>query len=283
MTSLTTAGGLISFSTAEVAPIADLGIFGSLGVLLSLLYTIVLLPPLLALIPIKTEHVKKLGQKTILMDRVMNGVGHFAIAHARGILVFTAIALVISLFGASRIHFSHDVLKWFSKTSEIRQASETIDQELRGSVTCEAIIDTGEENGLYEPEMMNRIDESSRYFETLTNGKVFVGKVIGLPIMLKEINKALHENQQEFYTIPQNRELIAQEFLLFEMSGSDDLEDVVDSQFSKTRLTLKMPFTDAVAYESLIGKIEEHFQKNYQMSRSASPAWWRCSSKPFST
>ncbi|MFC1602554.1 RND family transporter, partial [Pseudomonadota bacterium] len=46
MTSLTTAAGLASFAGAEVAPISDLGILASSGVLLSLFFTIVLLPAL---------------------------------------------------------------------------------------------------------------------------------------------------------------------------------------------------------------------------------------------
>jgi len=54
MTAATTAGGLFSFSTSEVAPIADLGIFAGTGVLLAMVYTIILLPALLAVIPVRT-------------------------------------------------------------------------------------------------------------------------------------------------------------------------------------------------------------------------------------
>ena len=264
MTSLTTAGGLISFATADVAPIGDLGIFGSIGVMLSLLYTIVLIPPLLAIFPVKTEEIKAHGHKTTRMDRILDRIGHTAITYSKPILIFSGIVIVLSLLGALRIRFSHDVLKWFPEDNPIRQASEMIDHELRGSVTFEAIIDVGEENGLYEPDMMNKIEHSVQELEILDNGNVFVGKAIALSTILKEINKALHENQQQFYRVPQNRELIAQEFLLFEMSGSDDLEDVVDSLFSRTRLTLKLPFTDAVAYKPIMQQIEQHLERTYK-------------------
>ena len=263
MTSLTTAGGLFSFSTADVAPIADLGMFGSFGVMLSLLYTIILLPALLAIIPVNAAKIKERGQKTTLTDKAMTAIGNIAISYAKPILVLSAIIIIISIIGALRIRFSHDILKWFPEDDPNRQASEMIDKELQGSVTFEAIITVGEENGLYEPEILNRIEQSANYFETLDNGNVFVGKTFGITAILKEINKALNENQQEFYSVPQNRELIAQELLLFEMSGSNDLEDVVDSLFSRTRLTLKLPFTDAVAYKSIMDKIEQHFQQNY--------------------
>lgn len=45
MTSLTTAAGLASFAAAEVAPIADLGLFSAVGVLLSLVFTLSCSPP----------------------------------------------------------------------------------------------------------------------------------------------------------------------------------------------------------------------------------------------
>lgn len=58
MTNMTTAAGLISFAGADVAPVADLGIYASVGVILSFILTVVLLPALVALIPFKS------GQKS---------------------------------------------------------------------------------------------------------------------------------------------------------------------------------------------------------------------------
>jgi predicted RND superfamily exporter protein len=67
-----------------------------------------------------------------------------------------------------------------------------------------------------------------------------------LATIVKETNRALHSNDEKHYTIPTNANLVSQELLLFENSGSDDLEDVVDSQFSKARMTIKLPWTGAV-------------------------------------
>lgn len=263
MTSLTTAAGLFSFSTADVAPIADLGVFASIGVMLSLLYTILLLPALLAIFPLNTAKIKERGQKTTLTDRVMTAIGEFATGYSKAILTVSAIIIILSIIGALQIRFAHDVLKWFPEDNEIRRASEAIDEKLRGSITFEVVLDTGEENGLYEPELLNRIEQSARQLETLRDADIFVGKTIAITSILKEINKALNENRREFYTVPQQRELVAQELLLFEMSGSDDLEDVVDSLFSQTRLTLKLPFTDAIAYAQIMSDIKQHIRQTY--------------------
>ena len=73
----------------------------------------------------------------------------------------------------------------------------------------------------------------------------------------------MNENREAFYTIPQDEKLIAQEILLFENSGSDDLEDVVDSQFSKARFTIKVPFKDSIQYAKLIDIMDTHFTTRF--------------------
>jgi predicted RND superfamily exporter protein len=79
-----------------------------------------------------------------------------------------------------------------------------------------------------------------------------VGKTVSVVDVLKEINQALHNGRADSYAIPGNRDLIAQEFLLFENSGSDDLEKVVDRQFSTARLSAKVPWSDFQTYQGFV-------------------------------
>ena len=55
MTSVTTAIGVGSFSGSKVAPISDLGMFASLGVMISLFLTLTLLPALLSITKMKQK------------------------------------------------------------------------------------------------------------------------------------------------------------------------------------------------------------------------------------
>ena len=70
--------------------------------------------------------------------------------------------------------------------------------------------------------------------------------------VLKETHQALNENRPEFYAIPSSRRLVAQELLLFENSGSDDLEELVDSQFSRARISMRIPWTDWMLYPAFL-------------------------------
>ncbi len=263
MTSVTTAAGLVSFLTADVAPIAEIGMFASTGVMLGLIYTLVGLPALLALVPIKNRPFKGGARNATLMDRFLARIGSFSTGHPGPILVAAALIVAVSITAALKIRFSHHVLGWFPEKNEIRSATERIDHELRGSITLEVVVDTGRENGLYEPDILNRLEKATADIEPLELEGVFAGKAWSLTTILKEINQALNENRPDFYTVPQNRELVAQEFLLFENTGSDDLEDVVDSQFSMARFTIKVPFRDAVTYRAFDETVDRYFKENF--------------------
>lgn len=260
MTSLTTAGGLASFSTAEMAPVANLGIFSGVGVILSLFYTLVLLPALLALIPLKQ---KKHSGKNAGPDRFeafLDWVTGVSTTHAKAITAVTLVILAAGTFSASQLRFSHDVLKWLPESWSSRQATEKIDAVMGGTLNFEVLVDTGTENGLYDPEILKRLDSLAKEIDRYDDGRISVAKAVSVSDVLKEIHQALNENRPEFYAVPENRALIPQEFLLFENSGSDDLEKVIDSSYRLARFTIQVPWLDMFYYMPLLKKIEIRFE-----------------------
>ncbi len=256
LTSLTTAAGLASFSFSTVAPVARLGIFGAAGVLIVLVFTLILLPALLSIFPVKAKQKPKTDAgHHDRMEEMLVWFSHFSVKHAAKIVIVSVIFAIVALASASQLRYSHDPLKWFPEDHSVRVATEVIDHEMRGSISMELVIDTGKENGLYDLDVLQGLDELGRYAETIKTDLYFVGKAVSLSDIIKEIHQALNENRKEFYAIPQDAELIAQEILLFENSGSDDLEDWVDSRFSKARVTIKVPWIDAIDYHGLLDDV----------------------------
>lgn len=263
MTSLTTAAGLASFAGAEVAPISDLGLVAAGGVLIALLYTLVLTPALLSVLPLKAKSSDSAAARHRRMDALMLGIADIATGRARAVLLVSAALLVFGLAGAAQVKFSHTPFKWLPADEPARIATDFVDQQMRGASVVEVVVDSGERNGFYEPARMQALAQLGDELSQIDQGELFVGKTLSLADILKEINQALNENRDAFYTVPDDRRLIAQEFLLFENSGSDDLEDFVDSQFSKARFTIKMPWADAVLYEDFLGDIKQRFTRAF--------------------
>jgi predicted RND superfamily exporter protein len=94
-----------------------------------------------------------------------------------------------------------------------------------------------------------------RHSETLEVGQRRVGKVVSIVDVVKETHQALNENRPEFHALPEERVLIAQELLLFENSGSDDLEELTDTRFQTARVTVRTPWVDALEYPEFLDEI----------------------------
>lgn len=264
MTSITTASGLLSFAGADIAPISDLGIFSSVGVMLAMIVTLVIIPPIISLMPIKPKKSEEEGTSTGLIDKFLHTITDISIGNPKEILIVTCILLILAGVGISRLSFSHNILYWLPDDFSVRTATEFIDNKMKGSVTLEVILDTGIENGLHDPKFLKQLEEAVNYVETIDYGEVYTGKAWSLNTILKEINQALNSNDKKYYSIPLDQQLIAQELLLFENSGSDDLEDMVDSLFQKVRVTIKVPFTDAVKYSEFTNNVNKYFQDHFQ-------------------
>ena len=261
MTSVTTAVGIGSFAGSGVAPISDMGTFASIGVLISLILTLVLLPALLTITKLKAKSSDTHAYS--FFDHKMERLAEIPIKYYKIIITVSAVLVLIALYFGSKIELSHNPLKWFPQADKNRVSTELLDDKMRGTVSVEVVIDTKEENGWYSPERLAKLDAVTSEMAHYENGDYKVGKIISLIDVMKETNRALHENKEEEYRVPTDYNLIAQELLLFENSGSDDLEDLVDSRFSKTRVTIKLPWLDAIKSEPVIRHIQSSFEKAF--------------------
>ena len=256
ITSLTTAGGLLSFSPVKVAPVSDLGIFGAAGVLICVSFTLILLPALLALIPFSSDPKKKTPNQKNPADRILKSCGDFAVSRPWFVIAVSLGIALISSIGAAQLRFSHDPIKWLPDGHSLRSANQAINDHMKGSANLELVVRRAGENAVKDPEFMNRLEEFNQFAESQTYKDILIGKSSSIVDTVKEINQVLNEDQEEYYRVPQDRELIAQELLLFENGGTDDLENLVDTPFSQSRITLKSTWVDANQFVGLLEQLE---------------------------
>ncbi len=261
MTSVTTAAGLMSFTIAEIATISDLGYFASAGVVLAFIYTIVLLPALISLIPIKVKKEKAAIARANRMDGFLLFFSRISIGHPRKIIWICLVLFVISVYYIFQLHFSSFILTYFPEDHPVKIDLEYIEQQIGGSVTFEIVVDTRKENGIQDPSLLKHIARLTPRIESIKTDDMYVGKVISIVDIVRETHQALHDNDPTYYVIPDDRATIAQELLLFENGKPEDLEKIVDSQFSKTRITVKTKWNDSVLYKNFIGELNRMFRE----------------------
>jgi len=262
MTSLTTACGLMSFVFADVASVAQLGYIAPIGVMLALVYTVILLPALICILPIK-QGVPMPEHQLPVADRIFTWIA--TVTTHRPFLVsgISAVLVLLAIVAALPVRFSHNTLKWFPESSDVRVSTDLLDQVNGGSIMMEVLIDTGHDNGLLEPTVMEGLSEASEEIPRMEYFGIKTAKAWSLADVVKETNRALHEDREEAYAIPDDRQLIAQEIILFEASGSNDLEKFADMTYRVGRLSILAPFCDAILYTEYNAKLQDYLEKKF--------------------
>ena len=262
LTSLTTTIGLMSFATADMLPVANLGIYSSLGIMLAFGLSITLLPAMVSIFPIKPKtNGNNYSNKVI--ETIILFAAHISYQYPKTILSITIIIVSTATWLASQLVFSHNPLLWLPDQSPLRGSVETIDDELGGSVSVEITLDTGEEFGVYDPEFMKKLDSFCNRISNYKSSEFKVNKVVSIVDLLKETNRALHSNDHDYYKIPDTRELIAQELFMLELSGAKDLFRLTNRKYEKARVTISIPWIDALLYKPFMEEINQQLEMTF--------------------
>lgn len=249
MTALTTAAGLVAFVAAEVEQVLDLGILGAMGVGVTFCFTMIFLPAVLAILPFRSSRSRASLEGGAFF---LGACARLAIRYPKSLVAAALVLASVSIALIPKLDYSVDPMKYFPEGHWLREATEYADQRMAGMQSLEVVIDTGRENGLHEVEVLDGIEGLRSLVAELAAEGEHLGRTGSLLEIAKETHQALNENRPEFYAVPRDPKLIAQEFLLFENTGPDDLEDRVDSQFSKARLSVTAGWEDGVEKQRFI-------------------------------
>lgn len=233
LTAATTAVGFLSMLTAPVAPMRSLGIFASVGVLVSFLLAVTLVPAVLSLgddAPDTSDPGAEAGDAR--SARWFSRLADLVVGHHRAVaLIFVGLSLALGT-GLKETRVESHVLQAFRKDQEFRQAVEHVDKKLGGSTSVELVVDSGVPRGVFDPGFLRRLDELQRWVQD-TQGDV-VGATLSLTDLLKEINYAFSGERK----LPDSKDRAAQLMLLYE-AGNGDARIVVDYASRRARISLR--------------------------------------------
>ncbi|MGB1581536.1 MAG: efflux RND transporter permease subunit, partial [Nevskiales bacterium] len=226
MTGLTTAGGLVSFITANMKPVADMGITSPMGILCALLFSLTLLPALIAITPFKDKGFKDDSDGPF--QKFLRWCADVSTTYPVRVILLWFVLIAGCLVLVTRIVPSHFPLSWFPQGSEVRDITEAIDANFGGATFSEIIVDTGKENGLHDPQLLQSVDRAMTFVDQLEVHGVRAGKATSLLDINKELHQALNGNNPDF---------------------------------SKMRITIKKPFVDGVLYPDYLEAMEDGFRE----------------------
>ena len=238
ITSITTVIGVLCLNTSDSPPYRDMGNMIAVGVFFAWIYSIVFLPAMLALMP--TPKGKIENNTPSIMLKFANIVIRFYKP------LFIIMACLIIAVG-SQLHRNTITERWhefFDTSFEVRNTLEATNDTLGGLHTIFFVLDSQQENGINDPEYLQQTDNFSQWL--LTQEKV--SSVDSIASIIKRLNKNLHANNEDWFKIPESRELAAQYLLLYELSLplGLGLDDTINNSRSASRLTVSFDKADSI-------------------------------------
>lgn len=232
LTSVTTAIGFLSLNFSDSPPFHDLGNISAMGMMFALLYSVVLLPALLAILPIK---VKPYTAGHIgLMDKFAEWVIRY-----RNRIFVSMVVISIALSAMIVRNELNDVfVNYFDETVQFRTDSDFVADNLSGLYTIDYSIQNDGDNSISTPAFLQDVDKFTQWLRVQPE----VIHVNTITDTMKRLNKNMNYNEQDKYTIPESRELSAQYLLLYEMSlrYGLDLNNQLNIDKSATRLSVTL-------------------------------------------
>lgn len=247
LANLTTIGALFAFSGSRVLPVRDVGLSLGLGLLVSCAFTLILFPILadkwgdrIKAAPTRKSH-----------SRLMARLADLALKTPGLIVAIFAVIVLIAVAGVMKLKTDYYYLGTFKTNSELYQSHERANDAIPVSNSIEVLISFGQLDALKTPKALAAVDELA---------KRALGSVDqGVPVKaytLADVVKELNEQNLGSYAIPDDQTKIAQLILLFESSGSDELERVTNADFEEARLTFLVPSRPYSAFIPLVELIE---------------------------
>ncbi len=254
VTGVTSALGTGTLVIFKVLSIMEFGIICAMGVAVTVLITLVFLPAVLALTKAPKNR-KKQQDAVTWLDRTLLNISKTALRHRGTVIGAYALVLLLSLWGISKINIGSDFIQDFPKGHPLRMAFTKMNERLGGVRYIDLMIDTQEEGGIKNPEVLKKMDEIQKFAQTFS----FVGYTSSFADIIKRIHREIQGGDPALEVIPDSRALVANYLFLYEM-GADpgDFSSLVDYDYQrgKVRIMLKTSKQDEhlMLYEALQAK-----------------------------
>ena len=276
LTSLTTAVGFYALILQNIPPFQDLGVFAGTGTLYAFVASLYVMPAILSILPIKaSKRAVEKSQKNNALDSFFESLENWIKKYQKVIRGTAYAATVGGLYFMTQIVADSTAIKYFEEGTEFRAASEYIDGNIIGTNPIEFNFDSGEKDGIYQPEFLAKIDKFVKHIEAHPEFNItYTSSIVDV---IKRLNKTMNGDNPDFYTIPMKdsvvaegdtlraKKLISQYMLLYEMSLPQGMELTNQLSIDKryARVTGFMTSVSSKEQLAAVNELNEYISENF--------------------
>lgn len=247
---ITTAIGFASNSFSSIWAIRVFGLASAFGVMVAFLISITLIPALLQYVkPKRNQKGRAVEQKEDLLAKFLNFLRHVT-TERRFISSIVAIFLfILAAIAYPRIATESDMIKYFSEKSDVVKSYNLIKDRFGGSLTIEILI-----NGdLKDPALLKKMEKLQAEMKKID----YINNPTSIVDALKETNRLMNDDKEEFEKLPESRNGVAQYLLLLSMTGGDFLENMITSDYEDAKIQARVSTSVTSKVDELVDKVEK--------------------------
>ena len=254
LTSVTTIIGFLSLNFSDVPPLHDLGNIASTGIAAAYIYSILFLPAMISILPVRVK------QRDIEKIHFMDKFANFVIKRSKALLWGFLILVAVLASFITKNELNDQFVEYFAESIKFRTDTDFVIENLTGVYQIEHSLGAGESGGISNPEYLNKLEDFANWYREQDG----VIQVYTVSEIMKRLNKSMHGDKEEWYKIPESRELAAQYLLLYEMSlpYGLDLNNQINVDKSATRLTATLDDVTSREMREMSDKAADWLREN---------------------
>lgn len=163
--------------------------------------------------------------------------GSFVICHHRGIVALSVVLTIFCGIGLFFIEPAFDIEKTMGrKVPYVNKFLNLCETELGSMYAYDLMITLPHDNDAKKPRNLQKLDLLSKIADDYKLTK----RHNSITDIVKDMNCTLNGNKQQFYTIPNNADMVAQLLLLYENAGGTESEYWMDYNYKRLRLQIEL-------------------------------------------
>ena len=266
ITSLTTIVGFLALNFSDSPPFWHLGNITAMGIFAAWIFSLTLLPAIIRILPYNIAPKKEKD------NSLMNRLGVFVTTYPKQLIITIGILTLVLISFIPKIELNDQWTKYFAESIEYRTDTDQIVKKF-GIFPIDFSVPAAEANGISHPDYLKSLEIFANFLREQKN----VTHVYTFSEIIKRLNKNLHNDDDSYYKVPEDKQLAAQYLLLYEMSlpYGLDLNDRVNIDKSATRVTATLGNTSTAETKLFLEASKKFIKENL-------PAYMQ-STKPTST
>ena len=175
--------------------------------------------------------------KADILDRALDHLGRKALSRPKLTIAVSAVLFAVAMAGAARLEVSFDVRRSYGvEVPYIQRMVEVGDSNVGSLYSYGVAIELPEPDMAKQPEVLGALNVLAAEIEAFPLTK----RVRSVSDVIMDLSQAVNDGDPAFRAIPETREAIAQELLLYESAGGAESERWVDYDYQRLRLQVEV-------------------------------------------